>query len=365
MLLLLVVTGAPILFLFALRVLTPRAGPVFRFPVAEITPESSAVCSFELVPVRLPAGARHAPGQFVTVRSGALVRNYTLSSLAEGKRLRISVKREPGPLMSEHLHGELDVGSTIEVAGPLEPSCSATTTRPLVLVSAWDRLHLPALAMPPGAGRREGPRARLAGARRAHPSEHAFRAEARQLLAPLPNGFAHSHPRPDARDVDYDAPGRITLDVLRELPLPADAEMHLRPDGVRRRARGRPRPRRVSSESFGGSDPLSRPHSGGQTPPWWGSRGQDLRALGTGAEPLGGPRGVRLPGSAPATAAARPRSLEGSGSDTTRAHRRRSPQPRSLCCAPPDGDAPLDVESRAASCCRMTFVTTTSGRPPA
>ena len=37
--LLLVVAGAPILFLFVLRVLTPRAGPVFRrYRVAAVDP---------------------------------------------------------------------------------------------------------------------------------------------------------------------------------------------------------------------------------------------------------------------------------------------------------------------------------------
>src|SRR4051794_25949124 len=60
--LLLVATGAPIVFLFVLRVLTPAAGPVFRrYRVAQLTPESSAVCSFELVPVRRRLAA-HAPG---------------------------------------------------------------------------------------------------------------------------------------------------------------------------------------------------------------------------------------------------------------------------------------------------------------
>ena len=266
--LLLVVTGAPILFLFVLRVLTPRAGPVFRrYRVAEITPESSAVCSFELVPVRRRV-PRHAPGQFVTVRSGALVRNYSLSSLAEGKRLRISVKREPGGLMSEHLHGELDVGSTIEVAGPSGAFVLGDhRTRPLVLVSAGIGAT-PVLAMLQALAAARSAREVwwVHGARNGR--EHAFRAEARQLLSQLPNGFAHvRYSRPDARDVDYDAPGRITPDVLRELPLPADAEYRIcGPTEFVAALAADLDPARVSSESFGGSDPLSRPHSRGQTP---------------------------------------------------------------------------------------------------
>jgi methionine sulfoxide reductase heme-binding subunit len=56
--LLLVVTGATIMFLFVMRVLTPPAGPVFRrYRVAEVTPESSTVCSFELVPAKRSSAA--------------------------------------------------------------------------------------------------------------------------------------------------------------------------------------------------------------------------------------------------------------------------------------------------------------------
>ncbi len=170
----------------------------------------------------------HAPGQFVTVRSGALVRNYSLSSIAEGKRLRISVKREPGGLMSEHLHGELDVGSTIEVAGPSGAFVLGDhRTRPVVLVSAGIGAT-PVLAMLQALAAAGSSREVwwVHGARNGR--EHPFRAEVRQLLAQLPNGFAHvRYSQPDARDVDYDAPGRITPDVLRELPLPADADYRI------------------------------------------------------------------------------------------------------------------------------------------
>src|SRR5918998_1128720 len=45
---LLVATGAPILFLFSMRVLAPRPGPRFvRYRVVDVMPESRSVCSFE------------------------------------------------------------------------------------------------------------------------------------------------------------------------------------------------------------------------------------------------------------------------------------------------------------------------------
>ena len=97
--------------------------------------------------------------------------------------------------------------------------------------------------------------------------EPAFRAEARQVLAQLPNGFAHvRYSQPDVRDVDYDAPGRITPDVLRELPLPADADYRIcgPTEFVAALAAGID-PARVKTESFGAPAPPPRT-PGGQTP---------------------------------------------------------------------------------------------------
>ena len=345
--LLLVVTGAPILFLFVLRVLTPPTGPVFRrYRIAEITPESSAVCSFELVPVRrrLPI---HAPGQFVTVRSGALVRNYSLSSIAAGSRLRISVKREPGGLMSEHLHSELDVGSTIEVAGPTGAFVLGEhRTRPVVLVSAGIGAT-PVLAMLQA----------LAGSRREvwwihgarNGREHAFRAEARELLAQLPNGFAHvRYSQPDARDVEYDAPGRITPDVLRELPLPADADYRIcGPTEFVAALTADLDPARVKSESFGGAAPAPRPAEArsratvgfsrsGVSASW--EPGQSLLEL---AEAHG----------VPAASGCRVGACHGCRAPVLEGSVRHDPEPIAaappgsalLCCAVPEGDVLIDA----------------------
>ena len=234
-------------------------------------------------------------------------------------------------------------------------------TRPLVLVSAGIGAT-PVLAMLQALAAARSAREVwwVHGARNGR--EHAFRAEARQLLSQLPNGFAHvRYSRPDARDVDYDAPGRITPDVLRELPLPADAEYRIcGPTEFVAALAADLDPARVSSESFGGSDPFSRPHSRGQTLPWWGSRGQGSpragnrgRACSRSRKRTACPR-RQAAGSAPATAAARP---------SLRARVRHDPEPIAaappgsalLCCAVPDGDVLLDGWSRAASCCRMTF----------
>jgi methionine sulfoxide reductase heme-binding subunit len=99
--LLLVATGVPILFLFVMRVLTPRPGPRFhRYRVVDVMPESRNVCSFELVPAGRGRIATARAGQSVTLRAevpgaGRMLRSYSLSRAPAGKRLRVSVKREP------------------------------------------------------------------------------------------------------------------------------------------------------------------------------------------------------------------------------------------------------------------------------
>jgi ferredoxin-NADP reductase len=235
--LLLIVTGAPIVFLFIMRVLTPRAGAAFRrYRVAGLTLESSTVCSFELVPARWKRVPAHQAGQFVTVRadvpdSGRVARSYSLSSAGNGRRLRVSIKREPGGSMSEHMHATLDIGATIELAGPNGSFVLGThRTRPVVLISAGIGAT-PVLAMLHSlAGERSQREVWwIHGARNGR--EHAFRAEVRQLVAQLPNGHMHvRYSRPDRRDVrgrDFDAQGRVSTDALLDLGIPPDAEYRL------------------------------------------------------------------------------------------------------------------------------------------
>jgi ferredoxin-NADP reductase len=355
--LLLVATGAPIVFLFVLRVLTPKTGPAFRrYRVAQVTPESSAVCSFELVPVRRRLAA-HAPGQFVTVRSGSLVRSYSLSSVARDGRLRISVKREPEGRMSEHLHAALDVGSTIEVAGPTGAfTLPDHRTRPVVLVSAGIGAT-PLLAMleelAAAGSRREV--WWVHGARNGR--EHAFRAEVRQLLDRLPNGFAHiRYSRPDARDVagrDYDAPGRVTPDVLRDLQLAEDAEYRIcgSPDFVAPLEAGLD-PARVQSESFRrttrGSDPVSHADSRGQTPVVAFARSGVTARWEPGHASL---LELAEANGVPAASGCRVGACHGCRAGVIEGSVRHDPEPLAaappgsalLCCAVPDGDVRLDA----------------------
>jgi ferredoxin-NADP reductase len=353
--LLLVATGAPILFLFVLRVLTPAEGPRFRrYRVAQVTPESSAVCSFELVPVRRRLAA-HAPGQFVTVRSDGLMRSYSLSSVARDGRLRISVKREPGGRMSEHLHAAIDVGSRIEVAGPTGAfTLPDHRTRPVVLVSAGIGAT-PLLAMleelAATGSRREV--WWVHGARNGR--EHAFRAEVRELLERLPNGFAHvRYSRPDARDVkgrDYDASGRITAEALESLPLPPDSEYRLcGPTAFVAAVTTGLDPARVQSESFGAttrSDPLRDVVSTGAPVVGFTRSGVTARWEPGHASllELAEANGV------PAASGCRVGACHGCRAGVIEGSVRHDPEPLAaappgsalLCCAVPEGDVLIDV----------------------
>jgi ferredoxin-NADP reductase len=237
MLALLVATAAPILFLFLMRVLTPPVGPVFRrYRVTGVTLESSTVCSFELTPAHRKRLPSPAPGQFVTVRAdipnaGPTVRSYSVSSAADRRRLRISVKRERSGVMSEHLHAALGVGSTVELAGPHGKFVLGEhPTRPVVLISAGIGAT-PLLAMLHSLVSNGSQREVwwVHGARNGR--EHSFRGEARQLTAQLPNGHAHvRYSRPDPRDLagrDYDVRGRVSAKALSDLAVPLDAEYRL------------------------------------------------------------------------------------------------------------------------------------------
>jgi ferredoxin-NADP reductase len=232
---LLVATGAPIVFLFLMRVQPqPRPGPAFRrFRVAEVTPESAAVTSFALEPVDGKRLAPFAPGQFVTVRAelpgaGTRLRSYSLSSAPDPRRHRISVKRDG--VFSRHLHS-VEAGDVLELAGPSGTfRLDRESSRPVVLLSAGVGAT-PVLAMLHALVEERTRREVwwLHGARNG--AEHPFREEVRELVERLPGGRLHvRYSRPEPRDRfghDYHAEGRLDAAALRELQLPADAVHYL------------------------------------------------------------------------------------------------------------------------------------------
>ena len=110
---------------------TPGGFKSYR--VIEKKAESAVITSFVLEAADGVSPLRFRPGQFLVVRLDlgngvTALRNYSLSGApADPARLRISVKREPAPfdrpelpagLGSNHLHQHVQVGDSLEIAGP-------------------------------------------------------------------------------------------------------------------------------------------------------------------------------------------------------------------------------------------------------
>ncbi len=84
--------------------------------------ETASVRSLVLEPLEGGAVPPHQAGQFVTVRlddpaGGApVVRSYSLSAAPDGRRLRISVKRDG--VASAIVHERVAVGDSLELGAP-------------------------------------------------------------------------------------------------------------------------------------------------------------------------------------------------------------------------------------------------------
>ena len=221
----------------------PSGGPpawsgLRPFRIAEVVRESRSIASFALEPVDGEPLPAFRPGQFLTVRvqppgaPRALLRSFSLSAAPDARRYRFSVKREPGGVVTPHLHDRAEPGDVIEIGAPrglftLDP---ARGDEPVVLLSAGVGAT-PVLAMLEGLA--------AAGSRREvwwihgarNRAEHAFATAARRHLAALPRASSHiRYSRPAASDVpgrDYDAEGRVTLEVLKELGVPPAADYYL------------------------------------------------------------------------------------------------------------------------------------------
>jgi ferredoxin-NADP reductase len=217
---------------------TPPAWSGLReFRVAAAAPESASVRSFVLEPVDGEALAGFLPGQFLALKLAppeaprALLRSYSLAAPADGRAYRIAVKREAGGLGSAFLHDRVAVGDEIEVGAPRgDFTLDVEATGPVVLLSAGVGVT-PVLAMLGALARAPSQRAVwwVHGARSGR--EHAFAAEARELLAKLPAARSHvRYSRPGADDrlgLDFDDVGRIDLEALLDLGVPPDADFYL------------------------------------------------------------------------------------------------------------------------------------------
>ena len=121
-----------------------------QFRVARKEAESEEITSFYLQPVDGGAVPQFVPGQYLGLRfvidGEEMRRNYSLSAAPNGRELRISVKREAGGTISNHLHDEVRVGDALEVFPPAGDFVLAESGKPLALITAGVGIT-PAVAM--------------------------------------------------------------------------------------------------------------------------------------------------------------------------------------------------------------------------
>jgi ferredoxin-NADP reductase/MOSC domain-containing protein YiiM len=215
----------------------PPAWPGFRsLDVTAITHESDSVISIRFEdPGRAPLPAAR-PGQYLTVRvqpdgqPRSVLRNYSLSGPPGAGWYRIAVKREHDGTVSGWLHTRLSVGDRLDVAAPRGTFILDATDAPVLLISAGIGAT-PVLAMLQALAGQHSDRQIwwVHGARGGR--DHAFTAEARDLLAALPHVRTHvAYSRPGPDDVagrDFDSAGRLDASLLAELDPPRDAEAYV------------------------------------------------------------------------------------------------------------------------------------------
>jgi len=211
-------------------------------PVTRVTDESSVIRSFALKPLDGSPALNYEAGQFLTVRATpnglnkALVRTYTASSAPSDLAYRISVKREPGGVVSNHLHDTLKLGDIIEAKAPKGAFfIDANEARPAVLIAGGVGIT-PMISMARHV-LHEGQRTRhmrpLTIFHSAQSTEQRdFAQEFRDLEQHSQGGIRYfsfvTNPTPKEKlGVDFDGIGYITADALQKaLPL-ADNEFFL------------------------------------------------------------------------------------------------------------------------------------------
>lgn len=198
-----------------------------KLRVAKIVDESSLVRSFHLEPVDDAGLVAHMAGQHLPIRvsmgdgQAPAIRNYTLSTAPSDRLYRISVKREG--TVSRHLHDTLRVGDVIEARAPAGNfTVDALEERPAVLLAAGIGIT-PMLAMlrhivfEGWRKRRIRPTWLFYSARSV--TERAFAAELRELADNAQGSVQLVRTLTDAHNavkgVDYEATGRIDMDLLR------------------------------------------------------------------------------------------------------------------------------------------------------
>jgi ferredoxin-NADP reductase/MOSC domain-containing protein YiiM len=176
------------------------------------------------------------PGQYVVLRlqptagGPPLFRSYSLSGPLSTERYRISVKIEPngaaGTYLKEHVH----VGDTLNVSSPRGSFILQSGEKPVVLLSAGIGAT-PVLAMLYSLAAAGSTRQVLWLHAARDGEHHPFIAEVRRLMLALANGRTYvCYSRPGSQDKageNFNAAGRFSGSVLRDLGMPAEADVYI------------------------------------------------------------------------------------------------------------------------------------------
>jgi len=128
------------------------------FRIARIEAESEEISSFYLEPVDgLPTSIAE-PGQYLglslTLDGVEYRRNYSISAASTGQGYRISVKHQPGGVVSRFLHTEAHEGTVLQVFAPAGEFVLQASRKPLLLIAAGvgitPLLSMVAAALPSG-----------------------------------------------------------------------------------------------------------------------------------------------------------------------------------------------------------------------
>jgi ferredoxin-NADP reductase/MOSC domain-containing protein YiiM len=214
----------------------PPAWRGFRpFRVSRKVRESGSVISLALEPTDGQPVAAALPGQFVVLRLGptaapALMRSYSLSGEPDAAYYRVSVKREAHGAAGAYVDDKLQVGDIVQASAARGRFTLRPGDTPVVLLSAGIGVT-PVLAMLHALAAEASTREIwwLYGTHNGR--EHPFAGETRGLLEALPHRHSricYSSPDPQDRpNVDFDARGRLDMNVLQQLDLPRNGDFYI------------------------------------------------------------------------------------------------------------------------------------------
>lgn len=204
-----------------------------KFKVAQKVHESDEITSFYFEPLDGGSLPAYKPGQYISVRVFVpelgvyQPRQYSLSEAADGKHLRISVKREgpsaakPAGRISNFLHDQTPEGSEMDIAMPygdftLDPSGDG----PVVLISGGVGIT-PMLSMLGTLTEQANKSRPVAFVHATRNGEvHAMKEYISRISAENPQVsraiFYENVSQGDKKGVDYDHEGRINLSKIKD-----------------------------------------------------------------------------------------------------------------------------------------------------